>query len=42
MSTTRFVVAAVAILGCSLIAAQEPSEREVAKAQEVTRERQEN
>jgi lipid-binding SYLF domain-containing protein len=41
MSTTRIVIAVAAILGCSLVAAQEPSEREVAKAEEVTRERQE-
>jgi lipid-binding SYLF domain-containing protein len=41
MTTTRMVIAVAAILGCSLVAAQEPSEREIAKAQEVTRERQE-
>ena len=41
MSTTRLLVALVAILGYGSIMAQEPSEREVAKAEERANERQE-
>jgi lipid-binding SYLF domain-containing protein len=40
MPTTRFFIAAAAILGCTLIGAQEPSKKEIAKAEEVTQERQ--
>lgn len=44
MFTIRSIVAVVAILGCALTTAQEPSkkeERDLAKAQEITQERQE-
>ena len=41
MSTARALLTVVGILGCSLLAAQEPSKRELAKADEIASERQE-